>query len=59
MLQFSSRREVTAEQCELILHSMLSGGAESSIILWDLETAENTAKAFVHRPAGVVRTYEI
>ncbi|MCJ1305535.1 hypothetical protein MMC08_008349, partial [Hypocenomyce scalaris] len=38
---------------------MLSGGAGSSIILWDLETAENTAKAFVHRPAGVVRTYEI
>lgn len=30
---------------------MLSGGAESSINLWDLESVENTIKRCVHRPA--------
>jgi hypothetical protein len=36
---------------------MLSGGAESSIILWDLERVENTAREYVHRPIGVIRKY--
>lgn len=40
-----------------VLKSMLSGGAEASILLWDLERAENTGKEFVHRPVGVVRKY--
>lgn len=33
---------------------MLSGGADSSIKLWDLESAENTSKRYVHRSAGKV-----
>lgn len=36
---------------------MLSGGAESSIILWDLERGENTLRNCVHRPIGVIRKY--
>ncbi|KAI9835665.1 MAG: hypothetical protein M1837_003678 [Sclerophora amabilis] len=31
---------------------MLSGGADSSIFLWDLEAAENTYKSYVHGPTG-------
>ena len=31
---------------------MLSGGADSSILLWDLESAENTLKRYTHRPAA-------
>ncbi len=38
-----------------VVKSMLSGGAESSIILWDLERAENTSKDYVHRPGGLIR----
>lgn len=34
---------------------MLSGGADSTIKLWDLESAENTLKRFTYRPAGAVR----
>lgn len=30
---------------------MLSGGAESSILLWDLESVENTLKSFIYKPA--------
>ena len=33
---------------------MLSGGADPSIKLWDLEKAENTSKHCVHRPIGAV-----
>ena len=29
---------------------MLSGGAESSILLWDLESAENTLKSSIYKP---------
>ncbi|KAI9756602.1 MAG: hypothetical protein M4579_003780 [Chaenotheca gracillima] len=29
---------------------MLSGGADSSILLWDLEQEENTSKSYAHRP---------
>lgn len=36
---------------------MLSGGADSSITLWDLEKAENTVKSYAHRPAGKVPKY--
>lgn len=36
---------------------MLSGGAEASILLWDLERAENTRKEVVHRPAGAIGKY--
>ena len=36
---------------------MLSGGAESSTKLWDLEGAENTLKRFSYRPAAVVQKY--
>ena len=36
---------------------MLSGGAESSIKLWDLESAESTLKRFTYRPAGAVQKY--
>ena len=32
--------------------SMLSGGAESSIMLWDLEQAEKSSKNFDHRPVA-------
>ncbi len=39
----------------MLVKSMLSGGAESSIILWDLERAENTSKDYVHRPVGLIR----
>lgn len=31
---------------------MLSGGAESSIILWDLESAENTLNRCIYKPAA-------
>ena len=31
--------------------SMLSGGAESSILLWDLESSGNTLKRFTYKPA--------
>ena len=31
---------------------MLSGGAESSIILWDLESAENTLNHCIYKPAA-------
>lgn len=48
----------TIEHWRLIEYSMLSGGAGSSIVLWDLEATENTAKSLVHRPAGAVPTYE-
>ena len=34
---------------------MLSGGADSSIILWDLEYTEDTSRKFTHRPAGRVQ----
>lgn len=37
---------------------MLSGGAESSIKLWDLESAENTLKSFTYRPARAVQKYD-
>ena len=37
---------------------MLSGGAESSIKLWDLESAETTLKSFTYRPAGRVQKYD-
>lgn len=37
---------------------MLSGGAESSIILWDLECGENTCKRFTYRPTAAIRKYE-
>ena len=37
---------------------MLSGGAESSIKLWDLESAENTLKRFAYRPAAAVQKYD-
>lgn len=33
---------------------MLSGGADSSIKLWDLESAESTYKRSAHRPTGTV-----
>ena len=36
---------------------MLSGGAESSILLWDLERADNTLKRCTHRPADALRKY--
>ena len=36
---------------------MLSGGADTSIKLWDLETAENTSKHYVHKPIGTVEKY--
>ena len=36
---------------------MLSGGAESSIKLWDLESAENTRKSFTYKPAAAVQKY--
>ena len=32
---------------------LLSGGAESRIKLWDLESVENTYKRFTYRPAAV------
>lgn len=35
---------------------MLSGSAESSILLWDLEKAENTKKSCIHRPAAATKT---
>jgi len=34
--------------------SMLSGGADSSILLWDLENADNMAKRCTHRPVAAV-----
>ncbi|MCJ1465401.1 hypothetical protein MMC07_004019 [Pseudocyphellaria aurata] len=34
---------------------MLSGGAESSILLWDLESADNTSKRCTHRPSDALR----
>lgn len=34
---------------------MLSGGAESSILLWDLESADNTLNHCTHRPADALR----
>lgn len=37
---------------------MLSGGADSTVKLWDLESAENTSKRFTHRPVGAVRKYD-
>lgn len=37
--------------------SMLSGGAESSIVLWDLEKAENTSKQSVHRPVATLEKF--
>lgn len=58
MAQIPHQEGVTIGQWQLIKHSMLSGGAESSIVLWDLEAVENTTKSFVNRPAGVVRPYE-
>ncbi len=36
---------------------MLSGGADSTIKLWDLESAENTLKRFTYRPVGAVQKY--
>lgn len=36
---------------------MLSGGAESSILLWDLESADNTLKRCTHRPTDALRKY--
>ncbi len=32
--------------------SMLSGGADSSILLWDLESVENTSSRFTYRPVS-------
>lgn len=37
---------------------MLSGGADATVKLWDLESAENTSKRFTHRPVGAVRKYD-
>ena len=34
--------------------SLLSGGADASIKLWDLERAESTRKRCVHQPLGTV-----
>jgi len=32
--------------------SMISGGADSSINLWDLQSVENTSKRFIYRPSA-------
>lgn len=40
-----------------LMERMLSGGAEGSILLWDLERAENTRREFVHRPNGGIGKY--
>ncbi|MCJ1400697.1 hypothetical protein MMC11_003905 [Xylographa trunciseda] len=34
---------------------LLSGGADASIHLWDLEEPENTSQSCLHRPLGTVR----
>ncbi|KAL8825828.1 MAG: hypothetical protein Q9191_004175 [Dirinaria sp. TL-2023a] len=38
---------------------MLTGGADPSIKLWDLENAETTSKSCVHKPIGSVERYGI
>lgn len=34
---------------------MLSGGADSSILLWDLESVENTVKSYTYKPSAKLR----
>ena len=38
---------------------MLSGGADPSIKLWDLENAETTSKSCVHKAIGSVERYDV
>ena len=34
--------------------SMLSGGADASITLWDLEAAQDTSKTYTHSPIDTI-----
>lgn len=36
-------------------NSLISGGADATIKLWDLESSENTLKRYVNRPAAMVK----
>lgn len=39
--------------------SLLSGGAESSIRLWDLENVKSTSKDVIYHPASSTERYQI